>query len=89
MIELVLTVYAAVSVVATIALVAFGLASRRNAKSDIVQTIEEFEQAVADSRSDFNLQAADLATNAHGLSEPVPRLVGPPFPTRSEATSAT
>ena len=89
MIELIVTVYAAACIVATIVFIALGLATRRNTKSDILETMEEFEQAVADGRSDLNLQAADLTKNTRGLSEPFPRLVSPPFPARSKATSAT
>jgi hypothetical protein len=89
MIELILEVYAMVCIAATIGFIAFGLASRRNAKSEILQTMEEFEQAVADGRSDLNLQAADLTASIRGLSEPFPRLVSSPFPARSKATSAT
>jgi hypothetical protein len=89
MIELILAVYGMVCIAATIGFMAFGLASRRNAKSEILQTMEEFEQAVADRRSDLNLQAVDLTANIRGLSEPLPRLVSSPFPVRSKATSAT
>jgi hypothetical protein len=89
MIELILTVYAAACIVATIVFIAFGLASGRKTKSDILEAMEEFEQAVADGRSDLNLQAADLVNNTRGLSEPFPRLVSSPFRARSKVTSVT
>jgi hypothetical protein len=89
MIELIFTVYAAACIVATIVFIALGLARGRNTKSDILETMEEFEQVVAGDRSDLRLQAADLTDNTRGLSEPFPRLVGSPFPARSKATSAT
>ena len=89
MIELILAVYAMVCIAATIGFIAFGLASRRNARSEILQTMEQFEQAVANRRSELNLQAGDLTANIRGLAEPFPRLVSSPFPARSKATSAT
>jgi type II secretory pathway pseudopilin PulG len=88
MIELIIAIYAAVCVIATVGFIGFGLASRRNQKSDILQTIEALEEAIADSRSDFSLQAADSSTDARKLSEPCPTLVRSHFPTRSKATSA-
>jgi hypothetical protein len=88
MIELILTGYAAACVVATIVFIGLGWASGRNMKSDILETMEEFGQIVADGRSDFNLQAADLTNNTRP-SETFPRLVSSAFPTRSKATSVT
>ena len=89
MMELILTVYAAACVVATIVFIGLGWASGRNTKSDILETMEEFEQVVAGGRSDLNLQATGLTTKTRGLSEPFPRLANPPFPSRSKATSST
>ena len=79
MLELILVVYAAICVIATIAFIAFGFSSKRNAKSNVHQTIEEFEQAITDDRSDFNFPTPDLTTSARGLSEPFSGQVTSPF----------
>ena len=89
MIELILTVYAAACVVATIIFIGLGWASGRNTKSDILETIEEFEQVVADGHSDLDRQIPDLTNNTRGRSDPFTRLASSRFPTGSKATSVT
>lgn len=89
MTELILGVYGALCVVATIAFIAWGFATRRNAGSNVAEMMEEFEEFVGDRRSDFDVQPAELANSARGLGEPKPRRVGSPFAAQSKATSAT
>ena len=89
MIRLILEIYAAVSVVATIAFVAWGLTSRRRANSDILETIKDFDQSVSDGHSAVKPRTAEMDSDAGGRSGPTPRLPNSPFPTRSKATRVT
>lgn len=72
MIKVILEIYAAVCVVATIAFVAWGLASRRRANSDILETIKDFDQSMSDRRSDFNPQTSDVDNDARERSGALP-----------------
>jgi hypothetical protein len=86
---LILEVYAVICLIVTIAFVAWGLASRRRANSDILETIKDFDQAVGDQHSDFNPQTGEVASSVRGLSGPSSSPPNSPARTRSKATGAT
>lgn len=89
MIKLILEIYAAVCVVATLAFVAWGLASRRRANSDVLETIKDFDQAIGRGRCDINPQTADMGNDAGVRSGPVPRSPRSPLQPRSKPTGVT
>jgi hypothetical protein len=89
MIEFILVVYAVVCAVVTIAFLALGLASRRRANSDVLESMKEFDQALVDRRSVFDPQAGDVTNNARVLSGSLSHLPSSPFGTRSKATRVT
>ena len=89
MIEFILVVYAVVCAFVTIVFIALGLASRRKANSDVLESMKELDQALVDRRSDFDPQTGDVTNNARVLSGSLSHLPNSPFGSGSKATRVT
>jgi hypothetical protein len=73
MTTLIFGVYAAICVVVTVAFIALGLASRRMAKSDVLESMKEFDQSVCDRRSNSESKKGDVSNDADQLSASLSR----------------
>ena len=67
-------VYAAICVIVTVAFIALGLASRRMAKSDVLESMREFDESACDTRSNFDSLKGSVSDDGGEFSEFLPRI---------------